>query len=469
MEPETLFADRKMAIHLLRKGEQVAEVAQELKRSEDWVRKWSKRYRQEGYLGLQDRSRAPKKHGRKLAAEVVEKICLARMALEAERELGCRLKYIGALAVRTRLREWQLKPLPSKASIERVLSSHKLAKKQGKKVEEKVDYPHIQPKHPQELVQVDIVPHYLTGGEKLACFNAIDVVSRYPTGCAYPQQRAEDACQFLLYVWREMGIPTYTQVDNESCFSGGHSHPHVLGMVVRLALTVGTELVFSPFYHPESNHSVERFHQDYNLHVWNDTYLEDCQAVNTQADHFFQLYRQRLDHSALVDQSPTQLQGKSLRPLSPTFTGSEHPLPLRTGKVHFIRRVNNQGLIKVLNVEWAVPDFDPLKGVWVTLELQTSGATLSIYDAAPDVAQRQLLASYPFPVANPVLPWSRENVLMQTNPTPASTSLPVPPSQSPPPQPLAIVDDFVQVGLEMFQVAFNLTAQLTSKVFSTMY
>jgi hypothetical protein len=303
----------------------------------------------------------------------------------------------------------------------------------------------------------------------MACFNAIDVVSRYPTGCAYPHQRAEDACQFLLQVWREMGVPTYTQVDNESCFSGGHSHPYVLGKVVRLALTVGTELVFSPFYHPQSNHSVERFHQDYDLHVWNNTYLEDCQAVNTQADYFFQLYRQRLDHSAIVDQTPTQLHGKPLRSLSPTVTDGEQSLPLRTGKVHFIRRVNHQGRIKVLNVEWAVPDFDPLKGVWVTLQLQTSGATLSIYEAAPDQTQPQLLASYPFPIANPVLPWAGEAVLMPTNPTSASTLPLVSTLPSVPSQPLAIVDNFVQVGLEIFQAAFDLTTQLTSKVFGTMY
>ena len=117
-------------------------------------------------------------------------------------------------------------------------------------------------------MQVDIVPHYLTGGAQSPCFNAIDVVSRYPTGQAYRQRRSQDACNFLLHVWQEMGVPIYTQVDNEGCFSGGHTHRHVLGKVVRLALTVGTQLLFSPFYHPESNGYVERFHQDYDLHVW---------------------------------------------------------------------------------------------------------------------------------------------------------------------------------------------------------
>jgi len=58
-------------------------------------------------------------------------------------------------------------------------------------------------------------------------------------------------------------VPDYTQLDNEGCFSGGFTHPGVLGKVLRLWLMVGTELVFSPLRHPESNGCVERFHQDY--------------------------------------------------------------------------------------------------------------------------------------------------------------------------------------------------------------
>jgi transposase len=162
-----LFAERKIAVHLLRKGEKVANVASELNRSEVWVRKWWKRYRQEGYRGLQDRSRAPKNHRSKLAEEVVTKVCLARSELESERELGIGLKYIGALAVRTRLKEWKITPLPSKASIERILRAHNLTSKKETKEEEKIKYPHLQPKQAQELVQVDIVPHYLTGERNL--------------------------------------------------------------------------------------------------------------------------------------------------------------------------------------------------------------------------------------------------------------------------------------------------------------
>jgi transposase InsO family protein len=91
----------------------------------------------------------------------------------------------------------------------------------------------------------------------------------------------------LVQLWQEIGIPTYTQVDNEGCFSGGATHPHVLGYVVRHALMVGTELLFSPVYHPQSNGYIERFHQDYNRHVWEDTYLRDLTQVRQKSRHFF--------------------------------------------------------------------------------------------------------------------------------------------------------------------------------------
>ncbi len=84
-------------------------------------------------------------------------------------------------------------------------------------------------------------------------------------------------------------------------------HKYVLGKTVRLALAVGTELLFSPVYHLKSNSHVERFHRDYNRHVWEDTYLKDIANVNEQAQWFFRLYRERLDHKELNEQSPRQL------------------------------------------------------------------------------------------------------------------------------------------------------------------
>ena len=280
MSTATAYEERKTAIHLLRSGCTPKEVANELNRSVFWVYKWQKRFEKNSWAGLQSQSRAPQQHGRRLPAEVRQAIVQARSELEAEAGEGQGLKYIGSPAVRARLEKQQMPPLPSLASIERVLRAADMTKGKAKASSEKIEYPRLHVNQPHQLIQVDIVPHYLRGGESVACFNGIDVNSRYPTGQAFAQRRAEEAKQFLIQVWQEIGLPRYTQVDNEACFSGGFTHKAVLGQVVRLALWVGTELVFSPVRHPESNGTIERFHQDYDDHVWHHTSLQNLAEVN---------------------------------------------------------------------------------------------------------------------------------------------------------------------------------------------
>jgi putative transposase len=406
---DALLVERRMAIMQIKQGKTQHEVATSLNRSPAWVAKWHSRFKQKGWAGLQEESRAPKTSSRRTPPEVKLAVCQARMEIEAEAALGKGLKYKGGRAVRTRLLG-KVDQLPSIPTIERILHKAQLTQPRAPLIEPKIVYPRLRPTKPHQLCQVDIAPHYLKGGQRVYCFNGIDVVSRYPTGVALPTHRAQDAVDFLVRLWQEMGVATYTQVDNEACFSGGATHAHVLGQVVRLALTVGTELVFSPVYYPQSNCYVERFHQDCDQHVWQETYLEDWETVNQNGEHFFSLYRQREDHSQLNGQSPAAIhQSGSVRQLPPNFALTTGKLPLREGRIHFIRRVNDQGMVRVLNVDWQVPSFDVSKGVWVTIEFQTTGALLSISDDAPDRPERNCLANYSFPVNEPVLPLAEDD------------------------------------------------------------
>jgi len=399
---------RKTAIHLLRSGIAPSEVAHQLARSISWVYKWQSRFKAEGWAGLPSHSRAPPQCPRQLAAEVRQSIRQARSELEAEAADRSGLRYIGAGAVQGRLAEKKVRPLPSTASIERVLRTAGMTRPHPEPGAAPVIYPHLQPTTPHQLCQVDIVPHFLTGGQAIACFNAIDVVSRYPTGQAYPHRRSQEAAEFLIHVWQEVGLAEYTQVDNEGCFSGGFTHPGVLGKVVRLALFVGTQLLFSPLDHPESNGSVERFHQDYDDHVWDETELQDCPDVQRQSDIFFPAYRRSRHHSALHGESPTQVHHRLPgRKLSPTFTLPDK-LPLTEGRVHFMRLVSPARTVSVLNMTWPVPAAQPQQGVWVTLELKTTGASLRVYDQAPDAQFRTCLVEHPFPLKEPVQPLQPE-------------------------------------------------------------
>lgn len=399
------YAQRCTAIHMLRSGSSAAEVAAELNRPLSWVYKWHTRFTRDGWSGLQSQSRAPKRQSRRLSSQVCQAIRRVRSELEAEAEGQTDLQYIGPAAVQGRLRREQVVPLPSGASIQRVLRAAGMTRPKSVSSQTEVKYPHLNPTRPHELIQVDIVPHVLTGGEAVPCFNALDVVSRYPTGRAYSQRRAEDAADFLIRVWREIGLARYTQVDNESCFSGGFTHPGVLGQVVRLALWVGTELVFNPMYHPESNGSVERFHQDYDRHVWDLLDLPDRSAVSAQSDHFFDLYRRSPHHTALKGQTPAEIHFRIAPAQLPTdFTHPAGKLPLTTGRIHFMRQVSSANTVRVLNLDWHVPEPNPDQGVWVTIEFTLAAAMLYIYDAAPDAQDRTCLASYPFPLKEAVQP-----------------------------------------------------------------
>ncbi len=403
------YSQRETAIHLLRSGRTPKQVATQLGRALSWVYKWRKRFGDtQDWSRLQAQSRAARSSSRRLPEAVVQAIRQTRSELEAEAVKPDHLHYIGAPAVQARLEQKGITPLPSTASIERVLRKAGMTRRKHPK-EEAVVYPRLHPTAPHQLCQVDILPQYLTGGQSVACFEAIDVVSRYPMGQPYPSKRSADAADFLLCVWHELGIPTYTQVDNEACFSGGFTHRYVLGKVVRLGLFVGTEWVFSPHYHPESNGTVERFHQDYLDHVWRDRHLNNLEEVQQHGQQFFARYRHSRHHVALGRQSPAALHAALLAcPLPTDFRLPEGRLPLTVGRVHFMRKVSQAHTISLLNVPWEVPQAQPEQGVWATLEITLHDATLRVYDTAPDAAQRTCLVEHPFPLTEPVKPLGTE-------------------------------------------------------------
>jgi hypothetical protein len=272
--------------------------------------------------------------------------------------------------------------------------------------ETKIPFPHLHPTQAHVLTQVDIVPRYLPGegGGCVSCFNAIDVVSRYPAGRQSLSKRSQDAVQFLLGMLAELGIAEYTQMDNEVCFSGGFTHPGALGKVVRTLLYVGSQPVFSPFYLPESNAVVERFHQDYLNNTWEKETLPDLASVQTHSARFFELYRHSGHHSALQGAAPADLHSNSPTLGLPPDFHLPNPLPVTVGKIHFIRIVQADQTISVANLIWKVPSGKVNEGVWGTVEITLTGATLRVYDAAPDAEQRTCLVAYPFPLHEPVQP-----------------------------------------------------------------
>ena len=406
MSRDSAYSVRVSAVHLLRSGKTVSDVADELEKSPAWVYKWRKRFfEKQDWDDLIDRSRAPHHSPQQLPIEIRQAVKIARSELEAEANVPGKLSYIGGYAIRNRLKRQGIQPLPSRASIERILTVEGLTHPHSTQ-ETNVVYPHLQPTQPHQLVQVDIVPRYLPDqGGCVACFNAIDVVSRFPTGMQSLTKHSQDAIHLLVRVFQQSGIPEYLQMDNESCFSGGFTHPGVIGQAVRLGLYVGTQPVFSAFRLPECNYAVERFHQDYTSTTWDKQDMPDLAHVQENSMPFYDLYRQSGHHSALNGLSPAEVHASQpVMKLSADFQLPSGKLPITEGKVHFIRIVQPDHSIRVANLNWAVFQAKVGEGVWATLILTQPSAKLRIFDAAPDAEKRKCLVEYPFPIQETILP-----------------------------------------------------------------
>jgi transposase len=404
MSETKLVNERERALHMLRGGYRVRDVASALGRSAGWVRKWRRRHADEGWSGLNSRSRAPKSRPRQIPPETEQAVRRVRSELEAAVQAADQLHYIGAGAIQARLRAQGIQP-PGTASIERILRRAGMTHARPLPQAE-VFYPHLHPTQPHQLCQIDIVPCFIARQPRpAACYNGMDVVSRYPTGKPYAQRRAQDSLDFAIHVWQTLGISTYTQMDNETCFSGGHTHPGVLGRMLRLGRYVGTQSVFSPVRHPQSNGTVERFHQDCVEHVWRSCVFTALEQVDPQSQRFMAAYRQRRDHSALAGRSPAECHFDTPPRLLAADFQLPADLPVTQGHVHFMRLVSRHQTVSLLNLDWHVPPAQPRQGVWATLSFtRRRRATLRVFDAAPDARHRTCLARFPFPLREPVVP-----------------------------------------------------------------
>jgi len=395
---------RHSLIHLIRSGQSPQEAAEELEYSSSWAYKWWGRFNAAGWAGLQSQSRAPHRHPNRISPKMEQRIVDLRRQLEEEAEQPDNLSYIGAYAIRGRLLENRLKDIPSPSTIEKTLRLAGMTKPQRLAAEKKVVYPQLQINQPHQLTQMDIVPHYLSGGMLAHCFNAIDVVSRYPDGRQYDSKATDNVLDFCVKVFQNIGISTFTQMDNESSFNGGRTHPYVIGRVARLMLLVGTELVYSPFHHPESNAHVERFHQDYGKNVWEKVKMRDLIEVHKVSSRFFARYRLSKHHSELDGQPPMAWHVETPFRVLPKHFILPKPLPITEGKIHFMRAVSQVQTVPILNVDWSTGWAEPNQGVWATLFITLRGARLHIYDQAPDALKRRCFADHPFPLSEPVIP-----------------------------------------------------------------
>lgn len=153
-------------------------------------------------------------------------------------------------------------------------------------------------------------------------------------------------CQRLETHWRAHGLPGYAQFDNDSRFQGTHTHPDVLGQVIRFCLSLGVTPVFAPPREHGPQNLNESFNSLWQKKVWERFHHPDARAFQTASDRFVAAYQQR---------RAGRMEGAPRRRAFPRGWKLDFQRPSK-GTVIYLRRTDQKGAIRVLGHSWQVDE-----------------------------------------------------------------------------------------------------------------
>src|SRR5439155_22315690 len=99
--------------------------------------------------------------------------------------------------------------------------------------------------------------------------------------------------QALVEHWREVGLPSYAQFDNDMIFHGTHRYPDALGRVVRVGLSLGVVPVFVPPRETGFQAMIESYNGWWQAKVWSRFQHAHLQDVQGHSQKYVQALRQQ--------------------------------------------------------------------------------------------------------------------------------------------------------------------------------
>lgn len=390
---------RRSAIRRRLRHEQPSAIAATLQRSRQWLNKWWQRFLHQGWAGLKSQSRRPAHLRSVYDAEVRHWIAQARRILQR-----ARVGLIGPEAVQLKLRQWRMRPLPSRATIGRVLREQGLTRAAVSRPSPAPYYPHPHPTAHYQLHALDWTSHQLRRGTTVFTFNTLDYASRDLHSRVYRDKSAATVCADALNVWHTLGLPDGLQMDNDGAFSGGRRGPRVLSRFVRLCLYVGIEPIFIPFYEAERNEAIEAINGLWQRSFWLRRRFRSVPEVQRRNPEFEHWYCTDYLPPALQGETPAQAARHQMRCYLTAEQVQSIPerLPITAGRIDFLRLVDTAGDIVVLNESWQVGRRWAGEYVWVVI--WTAQHRLQVYHRRSAETPVRMLKQWPYHFRQPVVP-----------------------------------------------------------------
>lgn len=379
---------RRQTFRLFDKEKSVAEILAVIPRSRAWLFKWKQRFEQDGWQALDSLSKAPHSCPQQHCAKAINLVLRIRRRLEKSK-----VGLVGPFEIQQEIRRKRLlKSVPSLASIKRWLKKAGIVGAE-KEPPKSAYYPAIQCPKDFVILSCDWIARYLRGGEKVFVFHTINLSTHALSQTICRDKTAGSAHGHWLQSFSQLGLPDFLQIDNDAAFTGlGYTKP-VFGSLVRLALYLGIEVIFIPPGEPKRNSTVERVNGIWAQSFWAKNHFTSHRDLLRKSKKFLDWYDTYAPPS-LNGMTVKQASGlqKARKLLRRQIAQIPRELPLTAGRIHFIRKVDEQGEINILKEQWKVSKSLAGNYVWATIDL--SKKELFIYHRRSLRGQARLVKHY---------------------------------------------------------------------------
>jgi hypothetical protein len=199
-------------------------------------------------------------------------------------------------------------------------------------------------RHESELDSFDVIEGLrLKGGIPLDILTGISLLGGLPGTWPTISLRARRVVEAMGEHWQEIGLPGYAQFDNDPRFVGGLAHPNSIGPVIRFCLAVGVVPVFAPPRESGFQAAVEAYNGRWQRKVWARFWDPTVDDLVERSDTYVGAVRR---HSAVrIEAAPDR------GPFPDRAVDLDRP---PSGRIVFIRRSSDDGVVSVLKVRYPV-------------------------------------------------------------------------------------------------------------------
>lgn len=336
----------------------VTELAERFCVSRKTAHKWISRFREGGFNGLAERSRAPHRSPNETPPEIRQ----ALLEQKGKHPAWGARKLLKIL--QSKHPDWTM---PSEITANRLFDSHGLVHKRRRLRRLHPGCPKHSASEPNDIWAADYKGQFrLKNGSYCFPLTISDLHSRLLLGCqGHHAVSLEQTRRYFEHLFREYGLPNRIRTDNGIPFPSNALARLSQLSVWWISLGIYPELIEPG--HPEQNGIHERMHRTLKAEAT----IPPEYSMNAQQDRFNR-FRQEFDtvrpHQAIEMRTPAELYRPSDRKMPATIEAYDYP------DHYLVRRVSRAGTIRAPTHQFFVAT--PLREQYVGLEEIADG----VYD-----------------------------------------------------------------------------------------